>query len=153
MSHSLENLKRHILPRSKASDFDMAKREWDLLDIEISEVADSCPCGQAIHDICHIRNRETGEVTYVGNVCINKFIGVDTQALFAGFKKIRKCESANMNAELIHYASSHGLLYPREEEFLYGTARKRNLSLAQLKWKRDINRRVIRKITQARDLI
>src|SRR3546814_8241288 len=77
-THNCERLKAHIVPLSVSSTFDVARREWDLVGVEISEEFDNCPCGQDIKEHCYIHNRLNGNSTYVGNVCINRFIQIDT---------------------------------------------------------------------------
>ncbi|MBN8817436.1 MAG: hypothetical protein J0I80_01800 [Sphingomonas sp.] len=143
-SHNFERLKAHILPLSMANDFESARQEWHLEAIEISEEWDHCPCGQEIKEHCYIRNGVNGNSTYVGNVCINRFIKIDTGSLFEGLKRIAADETANANHDLIEYAYRMGYLFGENEyRFLRQTAYKRNLSSAQLDWKRKINRRII----------
>lgn len=143
-SHNFERLKAHILPLSMANDFESARQEWRLEAIEISEEWDHCPCGQEIKEHCYIRNSLNGNSTYVGNVCINRFIKIDTGSLFDGLKRIAADETANANHDLIEYAYRMGYLFGENEyRFLRQTALKRNLSPAQLDWKRKINRRII----------
>lgn len=143
MSHNFENLKGHILLLSSSMDFNSAKNEWDLVHIEISEDFDICPCGKDIKEHCYIRNRLTGHETYVGNVCINRFMGLDTGKLFAGLKRITQDQDAAPNLALIAHANEKGYLFDREFGFLTSTARKRILSAAQLSWRQKINRRII----------
>src|SRR3546814_6048242 len=89
-----------------------------------------------------MRNRRNGNSTYVGNVCINRFIQIDTGNLFEGLKRIAKDVSANANNDLIEHAFRMGYLFGEKEyRFLKQTALKRNLSPAQLAWKQKINRR------------
>ena len=148
--HNLERLKAHILPLSRSTIFSAARQEWGLEAIEISEELDHCPCGQKIKEHCYIRNRLTGHSTYVGNVCINRFVGIDTGTLFDGLKRIARDQSANANADLINYAQRAGFLYDKEYAFLIQTMQKRNLSAAQVAWKRKINRRILSKIVVQR---
>lgn len=144
MSHNFENLRAHILPLSHSNVFDVAKTEWGLVAVEISEEWDNCPCGQTIKEHCYIENRLTGEKTYVGNVCINRFIGIDTGTLFDGLKRIAKDPEANPNIAVIEYAWERGFLFGENEyRFLISTARKRSLSDKQLAWKSKINRRIL----------
>ncbi len=144
VSHNLERLKLHILPLSVSRNFDVARQEWDLVAIEISEEFDNCPCGQDIKEHCYIRNRLNGATTYVGNVCINRFMCVETGNLFEGLKRIAKDLTANANNDLIEHAYRMGYLYgEREYTFLKQTIRKRILSPAQLEWKIKINRRIV----------
>ncbi|MCX7561550.1 hypothetical protein OS190_18455 [Sulfitobacter sp. F26204] len=150
-SYSFERLKAHILPLSVAQEFDAARTEWDLVAVEVSEEMDNCPCGQDIKEHCFIANRLTGHQTYVGNVCINRFMGISTGSLFAGLKRIAEDDSANANDDLIEYAYKKGYLYDAKElAFLKQTRRKRKLSTKQLEWKRKINRRILKGTVVAR---
>jgi len=142
--HNFENLKAHILPLSVSQHFDTARTEWTLVAVEISEEFDHCPCGQEIKEHCYIRNRLNGNETYVGNVCINRFIQIYTGNLFDGLKRIAKDLTANANNDLIEHAYRMGYLYSEKEyTFLKQTMRKRNLSDAQIAWKTKINRRIV----------
>jgi hypothetical protein len=142
--HNFESLKAHILPLSVSQRFDIARAEWSLVAVEISEEFDQCPCGQEIKEHCYIRNRLNGNETYVGNVCINRFIQIDTGNLFDGLKRIAKDLTANANSDLIEHAYRMGYLYGEKEyTFLKQTMRKRNLSDAQIAWKVKINRRIV----------
>lgn len=149
-SHNFESLKAHILPLSVAGNFDVARREWDLVGVEMSEELDTCPCGQEIREHCIIKNRLNGNMTYVGNVCINRFVGIDTGNLFEGLKRIVNNRSANANADLIEHAQKFGYLYENEYEFLMQTRNKRKLSDKQLAWKQKINRRIVNQIVVRR---
>jgi hypothetical protein len=143
-SHNFERLKAHILPLSESDRFDVARLEWDLVGVEISDEFDNCPCGQDIKEHCYIRNRLNGNSTYVGNVCINRFIQIDTGNLFDGLKRIAKDDTANANNDLIEHAYRMGYLYDEKEyNFLKQTMHKRNLSEKQIAWKQKINRRIL----------
>ncbi len=141
--HSFDRLKEHILPLSNAADWSNAKNEWRLVGIEVQEEWDNCPCGKEIKELCHLRNQLNGNVTYVGNVCVNRFIGIETGNLFAGLRRIIDSETANPNEDLIIHAYQFGYIFENEYKFLMQTKRKRNLSIKQLEWKRKINRRIV----------
>jgi hypothetical protein len=144
--HNFENLKAHILPLSVSQDFNTARSEWDLVGVEVSEEFDNCPCGKEIKEHCYIRNRLTQHTTYVGNVCINRFMQIETGNLFEGLKRISKDDTANANYDLIEHAFRMGYLFSEKEyTFLKQTARKRKLSPAQQSWKQKINRRIVGK--------
>lgn len=142
MEHNFERLKAHIIPLSNAKEFNAARREWDLIGIEVSEEFDQCPCGRDIKEHCYIRNRVNGNTTYVGNVCINRFIGIETGNLFAGLKRLATDNSANANADLIEHAYMFNYIYEEEYKFLKETRFKKKLSPKQLAWKQKINRRI-----------
>ena len=142
--HNLERLRAHILSLSVSQHFDIARTEWSLDAVEISEEFDQCPCGQDIKEHRYIRNRANGNETYVGNVWINRFIQIDTGNLFDGLKRIAKDATANANSDLIEHADRMGYLYGEKEyTFLKQAIRKRNLSDAQIAWKVKINRRIV----------
>lgn len=144
--HNYGQLSAHILPLSVSQDFNIARTEWELVGVEVSEEFDNCPCGQAIKEHCFIRNRLTLRATYVGNVCINRFMQIETGNLFDGLKRIAKNDTANANHDLIEHAYRMGYLYSvKEYTFLKQIARKRNLSPAQIAWKQKINRRITSK--------
>lgn len=144
--HNFEQLKAHILPLSVSRDFNAARTEWDLVGIEVSEEFANCPCGKDIKEHCYIRNRLTNHTTYVGNVCINRFMNIETGNLFDGLKRIAKDDTANANLDLIEHAYRMGYLFSEKEyTFLKQTAKKRKLSQAQISWKQKINRRIVAK--------
>jgi len=64
----------------------MARTEWDLVNVEITEEFEYCPFGQEIKVHGYIKNRITGKLAYVGNVCINRSIRFDTGNMFDGLK-------------------------------------------------------------------
>jgi len=150
VEHNIERLKAHILPLSRAKVFDVARTEWRLVAVEISEEFDNCPCGQEIKEHCYIKNSVTGHETYVGNVCINRFIGIDTGNLFDGLRRIAKDDTTNANADVIEYANERGFLYDKEYDFLMSTRLKRTHSDKQKAWKQKINRRILNKIVVQR---
>lgn len=143
MDHNFEKLKSHILPLSSALDFYAAKNEWRLVGVEVFDDWDNCPCGQLIKELCYIENQLNGNKTHVGNVCVKKFLGIDTGSLFAGLKRIREDETSNANEDLIIHSFKLGYIFEKEYQFLMQTKLKRNLSAKQLEWKRKINRRII----------
>ena len=145
MENNFERLKRHILSLSEAQDFDSALTEWRLVAVEISDEFDTCPCGQQIKEHCYIENARTKHSTYVGNVCIDRFMGIDTGNLFEGMKRIAEDKFANANSEVIKYAEERGFLYDKEYKFLTETRLKRTPSTKQREWKRKINHRILNK--------
>ncbi|WP_334191181.1 hypothetical protein DOP62_14155 (plasmid) [Synechococcus elongatus PCC 11801] len=146
MTHNFERLKAHILPLSCSQDFNQAKKEWDLISIEISKEYDFCPCGKEIKEHCYIKNKRTGHTTYVGNVCVNRFIGIKTNSLFAGLKRIAEDNTKSPSEALILYAYNSGYLYEGEYEFLMAVRLKKTLSANQIAWRRKINRRILNQI-------
>ncbi|AUB79822.1 hypothetical protein [Candidatus Thiodictyon syntrophicum] len=146
MEHNLERLKAHILPLSNANEWNDAKNEWRLIRIQVQEDWDNCPCGKEIKELCYIKNQLNGKTTYVGNVCVKRFLGIDTGNLFSGLRRIIDDETANANEDLIFHAYQSGYIFKEEYNFLMETRLKRNLSVSQLSWKKKINRRIVNQI-------
>jgi len=142
MEHNFERLKSHILPLSEANDFHVARTEWRLVGVEMHEDFDNCPCGKPIKELCYIENQLNHKKTYVGNVCVNRFIGIDTGNLFSGLKRIAQDDTANANEDLIIHAYQLGYIYEKEYLFLIQTKNKRKLSDKQIAWKKKINQRI-----------
>ncbi len=149
-NHNFERLKQHILALSKSATFEAARIEWKLESVEVSDEWDHCPCGQEIKEHCYLMNILTGKKTYVGNVCVNRFIGIDTGNLFDGLKRIKDNPQANANLAVIEYAEERGFLFDKEPQFLRSTILKRTLSTSQLNWKEKINRRILNQIVVQR---
>ncbi|WP_336657619.1 hypothetical protein [Enterobacter hormaechei] len=99
-----------------------------------------------IKEHCYIENKKNGNTTYVGNVCINRFLNISTGTLFEGLKRIKKNIHANPNLALIEYANDKGYLYDKEYDFLVDTMKKRNLSEKQRLWKEKINNRILKEV-------
>ena len=77
----------------------------------------------------------------MGNVCVNRFLGINTGKIISGLKKITENNCANTNIELILYAKESGCLRnEREFQFLLDINKKRKLTEKQKQWKNDINR-------------
>lgn len=151
---NFEYLKNHILPLSQnKSDFNLAKSEWTLDHIYRTTHSGQCPCTKkGIIEHCYIRNKKNGNMTFVGNVCVRKFMDIDTGKLFSGLKKLQNDEKAKPNRDLIENAMQKGYLHGiNEYRFLKNIKMCRNLTEKQQRWLCFINRRIIQ-VTVVRKL-
>lgn len=103
-TYSFRKLKVHILERSIADNFNDAKLEWVLDRIMLTTSFGRCPCGKQIKEHCYLRNQKNEKTTWVGNVCVRRFMNIDSRHLFTGLKKILENNSATPNTTLIEYA-------------------------------------------------
>ena len=147
--YNFKKLKTEILRLSKARDWEIARKEWAVVDIYDTESPQSCLCGHPkIFEICVIENRITDHIEEVGNVCVNRFIGFRGDLIFKALNRIRKDETRSLNVDAVTYFKAKGLLTDWEYEFLENTMRKRNLSGKQLEVRRQINKKVISAIAR-----
>lgn len=149
--HNFERLKAHIMPLSMAPTFEQARNEWKVIGVHIERNWDACPCGQPIKELCFLENKITKQRTYVGNICVNRFMGIETGNLLEGLKKIMKEPSANANTDVIEYAKNNGYLFEKEYTFLIETRRKRKISAKQEQWKIRINQRILQQSIVSKD--
>ena len=134
---------------SEAEDWETARKEWSLVDIIEADVPDTCLCGHyPIIEICEIHNRVTGHSTEVGNVCVKRFLGVRSDLIFSGIKRVRKGIEKSLNADCIAFFRQRGLLTNWEYGFFQDTLRKRNLTARQLETRVKINRKVLAAVSR-----
>jgi hypothetical protein len=154
MTTNFEHLRNHILPLSEASAWNIAKYEWDLVGVYDDRSSDvrECPCTHSpIVEICELHNRVTGAQTEVGNVCVNRFLGINSASIFAALRRISS-HSGNiansLNADAIVFFRERGVLTSWEYKFLNDIWRKRKLSLRQLEHRVRINRKVLAAVSR-----
>ncbi len=142
--YNFQKLKKEILALSNAHDWDTAKAEWQLVDVYDSEEQEECLCGHfPIREICTIKNRLNQNETEVGNVCVKKFLGLNSGAIFIAIKKIRDDESSAMGADAVVFFYEKNVLTDWEYEFYSNTRLKRNLSERQFDIREAINRKIL----------
>lgn len=147
--YNFKQLSQAILKMSEAEDWETARKEWALVDVIEADVPDTCLCGHyPIIEICEIHNRVTGQSTEVGNVCVKRFLGVRSDLIFSGIKRVRKDIEKSLNADCIAFFRQRGLLTNWEYGFLQDTLRKRNLSAKQLETRVRINNKVLAAVSR-----
>lgn len=145
--HNERELRRRIIERSVSSDWSSARPEWALETIFHEEEPSSCACGHfPILEICVLRNRLNSNTIEVGNVCVKRFMGIPSNRIFDGFKRIAKDNTKALNAAASDYARSKGWITDWEHGFLSDTCRIRSLSAKQSAKRLEINQRVLAKM-------
>lgn len=137
-------LKQHILSLSNSQDINQAIPEWEWVDIKIISNS-SCPCGKKpIKENCVLKNQLNNNITKVGNVCVNQFIGINTGNVFPGLNRIINHPiTNNPNKALIDFAYRTGAINQKEYDFLNDIRNKRNLSSKQTNWRNSLNNKLI----------
>jgi hypothetical protein len=156
VEHNFHNLKAHILPLSVSEAWDEAKYEWELDHVQVLEVGEeaepeTCPCGHfPIIELCWIRNRKNGNVTFVGNVCVKRFMGMPADTVAAGFRRVMADPERALNAAAVEFAHAQGWLSDWERGFCLATSRKRRLSGKQMAKRVQINQHLLSLLRQRR---
>jgi hypothetical protein len=142
-------LMERIVEMSVADNFQEAKLEWILTRIYKQDDGE-CLCGHSpIINHCVLTNKLNGNETIVGSSCVQKFIGIPTDKLFASFTMIVKDQQAYLGLEFIEYLHKHRVINDWEYEFLKSTFRKKFewLSEKQQEKRLQINKKVIEYMT------
>lgn len=138
--HQRVQLVRHILRLSEADTFAEAALEWRFDHIYC--VPGRCPCGVRIVDHCVIRNVFNHRTTYVGNICVNHFFGIDVDHLFIAFKRIDKSPEKPTTIDLIDLAHRMGVLSEWELNFARDTDKIAKPTPRQLACRIKINSKI-----------
>jgi hypothetical protein len=151
-THNGQTLTREILALSVATEWNTARREWDLSHIYFSDPDEpgTCLCGHTpIREHCVLTNRINGNIAIVGNVCVKRFLGLDADELFNAFRRIIKTSEAALGTKAVDYAFDQAWINTWERDFLHSTARKtrRGLSSKQLAIRVRINTSIVRRLT------
>lgn len=142
---SQEQLHEEIIARSEATTWALARQEWGLKNIWMSDTAQTCLCGpHPIKEICEIENQVNGATTEVGNCCVNHFLGMNSEQFFTSVRKVRADGEASFNEATIEFAHGLGIITDWERGFYLDIWRKRVLSPKQLNRKRQINEKMMK---------
>jgi hypothetical protein len=137
-----------IIARSVAKNWDKARLEWDLKQVYREDEPQTCLCGHTpIIEICVLQNRRNGNFADVGNVCVTKFLGLESDLIFLGLKRVAKDGHKALNEAAINYAFEQCWINEWERDFCLNTVRKRSLSSKQAAKRTEINRLVLAKTT------
>ena len=137
-------LRKEILARSVAGAWDAARQEWVLSDVFSLDSPGRCLCGhRPISECCVLTNQLNGNEVVVGNVCVEQFIGLPSERLFAAFRRISADRGAALSASAIEFSRDQGWLNEWEVTFCLNTRQKRRLTDRQLAKRRQINEKVL----------
>lgn len=148
--HAAHRLAEEIVTRSAADTWEKARREWELVDIWIDrDEPGVCLCGHpGIVEKCGLVNRVNGNSAVVGNVCVTRFLGLDSKPIFDGFKRVTRDPSAGLSPAAVLYAFRRGWVNDWEKGFCLDTFGK-PLTPRQRAVRVGINERVARRFAGA----
>jgi hypothetical protein len=93
-------------------------------------------------------NRENGNTVVVGNVCVTRFLGLDSEALFRALRRIRKNPGCALSTAIVERLWELGLVSEWERGFLQNTTHRRRLSERQRAKRTEINVAVHDRVAQ-----
>lgn len=142
-------LSQEIVALSKSDKWDEARLEWELFRMFDQDDLDACLCGHyPIKEICVLRNKENDNQAIVGNCCVQKFMGISSDKLFAALKRVKKDINKPFNADVIEFSFDHEYITDWEKSFYLDTWRKRDLSEKQAKVRVKINKKILLKLSK-----
>jgi hypothetical protein len=142
--YNFEQLKAAILALSRATEWEVAKKEWRLVDVSEAEEPETCLCGHyPIIELCAIANATTGNSVDVGNVCVKRFLGFRSDLIFQSLTRIRADRDKATGPDATAFFYERGVINDWEYQFQQSTMRKRDLSERQLLSRRRINEKVL----------
>jgi hypothetical protein len=142
MAH--EQLIEGLLPLSVSDRWSIARREWVLSHIEISEEPRTCVCGQyPINELCYLHNTHNNADALVGNVCVQNFMGIESRPLFAAAKRLAKDLRKPMGERLYLFAVESRWLSAFEVGFYSNTRKRKRLTAKQMDVRIAINEKVL----------
>ena len=142
--YNFQQLKAAILALSRSTDWEVAKKEWCLVEISEADEAETCLCGHfPIIELCTISNATTSKSVDVGNVCVKRFLGFRSDLIFQSLKRVRADLDKAIGPDATAFFHERGVINDWEYQFQQSTMRKRNLTDRQLASRRSINQKVI----------
>jgi hypothetical protein len=100
-----------------------------------------------------LQNRINDHRAIVGNVCVKRFLGLPSEAIFAGLRRIARDPERALTAEAVEYAHSQRWINDWEKDFSHNTRRKGRLSERQLAKRLEINNRILDRATRRRPVL
>ena len=145
--YNFQHLQGEILARSRATDWETAKKEWYLQSISEADEPETCLCSHfPIIELCTIANRLTNMQVDVGNVCVKRFLGFRSDLIFASIKRIRADLTRSIGADAAVLFHERRITNAWEYGFQQDTRAKRNLSAKQMEMRVAINRKILASI-------
>lgn len=143
IKHNQNILTTEILKMSQSQNWNEAIKEWKLESISYSDHPTSCLCGhKPIKNLCYLRNNVNNNTALVGSICVNKFMGQNTEKIFTSLANMKDDYSNGISIELADYARMKDYINDWEHSFIVDTRLKRSLSGRQEYHRMRINKHI-----------
>lgn len=143
--YNFEQLKAEMIARSSDQVWEQAKMEWDLRDVFVVNQDQICLCGHhPIRQICTIRNQINQNDAEVGNVCVQKFLGMRSRRILATLKKVRENPEKSLSKAGIAMFTKLGIISQIDsEDYLSFSLKRKYLTPRQRQLKERLNQAVL----------
>lgn len=143
--YNFQKLCDEMITRSKATEWQQAKIEWDLEYVYTVGEKQTCLCGHhPIFQICQLRNAVNRNLAEVGNVCVHKFLGMQSKRVFAALKRIRADINKPLNPKTLEMFVGLGTISAQDEAAYLEFWRKRKcITEEQAKLKLRVNKAIL----------
>mmetsp|Transcript_114895 Transcript_114895/g.199075 ORF Transcript_114895/g.199075 Transcript_114895/m.199075 type:complete len:441 (-) Transcript_114895:432-1754(-) len=145
-SYKFETLKREIIARSIADDWEQARQEWTLEHVyrKDHDAPGTCLCTHyPIIEVCVMAHDNNGKEVNVGNCCVKKFFQLPSDTIFAAVRRIQQDRDKALNTATIDFAYEHDWISDWDYQFYMDTFRKRKLSERQHEQRERINAKIL----------
>ena len=143
-----------LIVKSVADHWAAAIQEWEAEKLEIISSyhrSKQCVCGLESRKVCHISNKENGEVAQLGQCCFSKIkdagaVLSQVSTMFDSVEALRKNHHNAANVALIEFAAKKGILKARDREFYLSTRNQdySHLTIKQKGYRVGLNDRIVR---------
>ncbi len=143
--YNFEKFKAAILDKSVSTDWDTAKSEWQLYMVYEDPADRACECEHSpIHQICVIKNGKNGKSTEVGNVCVQKFLRIMSNRVFAVIRRLRWDINKSLNPKALDLFEERGVIsFEEKRDYLRYWRKRTSMNDGQKAQKLSINQRII----------
>ncbi len=143
--YNFEKFKAAILGLSESSDWDTAKAEWQLHMVYEDPSDRACECEHSpIHQICVIKNGKNANTTEVGNVCVQKFLRIMSNRIFAVIRRLKWDINKSLNPKALELFEDRNVItFAERQDYLRYWRKRTSMSDDQKAQKLSINQRVL----------
>jgi hypothetical protein len=141
-------LTQQILALSVARTWAAAKAEWELVDIFFTPAGEygACLCGHSIREHCLCRNGLNGNEAVLGNCCVKRLLGIPSDRVFAGLRRVEADLARSMGKAAVEYAYSRGWIDAYEVGFYRDTLKQQRLTPRQMAFRQQVNLKVLSRV-------
>ena len=144
-----ERLKTNIIACSTSTDWESAKKEWEIFEITISAKPEKCLCGHfPIKKVCEIVNKKTGTVVKVGRCCLTKFLNIKTDHFQKAMNRLKENINITLTEKIVSLSKKARAITTWDVLFYKNIRRKKKLDNLQLNMKIEINSKILNFFTK-----